>query len=1086
MTSPFEHHGSVVAFEGPEDAISTQLRLLPTSPNILIVPSLQQFIKTDYQQSPFDVRSHILRIHKAASDRGEFARAFLQSSTPNNKRLVFMNGGTARAQVECISGISKYHTDGDVAKAESIFNELVQGGVAGLQSQSNIGFGSESRRSAVTRKENNERGRGIPNDPVSKAMRAADALDIETASLQPNNELDLTVPTRPRSTSVPICRMVDEWDAAPFYVFGTRESSQTPSLQQGEISITHDLEVLNSYSNHTDRNSRIASWRSMNPDGARAALTNGPPSSPSCIGEEYPKSPWPPSSNDVLTLRSTGNESIPATPTIIGEAVVLDIRTSISTTCHKRTKSVDRIYANATRNQDISLCQYPQPPQAQDNNSDESSTRSSILGPDEKPRPRSKFFSEIPRSVFNKPSKAALRRGPPPPLNLRTSVRRSPIYADKATNPRYQYVHQSTGTESVYVDRGTDAEYRQTCLNTEDGTEFDSNVHSATVLPMVEDLVIYFKGEEPSSRLEATIQAFQEGKYPVSEPSLKKFQGNNERISNSNVRDLESTTTRNGTSMSDRDSEEVDSIYQPMSDEYDPFAAHENCLQPPSWPPRQKTSRRSTSIPTAAPPTPAHTPPPTAKKPDKRFHEFTTTGFWTAVSMQNSLRCVLNVYFPPEDTGYHQFNFPLLPELSSLWKPVFRETQHDSPRKQRRRIDLILAIGAQKGVDREFLGAITGSLEKLGTKPNGMTRSGRLDLRYLIANAMQSFTAQPLANQTQDNPFSNPLLLATLIIPHLETYMAAHSATRFLLLEYPPEHLTTVLALQRLVGLDLLKVAGILDSEANEPKPYTGFKAQPWTSPMSAHSNFKLSTMEEKARATLLAPKGLKSTPTPSFSRANFLLTSSATESEIASLISTIWKILVDVSPFYVPEGIAPKSPMLMDQETKRNAVNGSQHRPLAQTPLIDPSQQYAPLTSAAIMMGFREPTSPSNSNYVSSGTRTELNFPLPPSRIQNLDVPRSETPMRSSRASVAGSIRSIRTTRTMQSQRNKLRTLLGKDADVDRATIRLGRPASSVFSYDDDEFADEERKYMPLFGGSPSPRKGNSHKALKWLGLST
>ncbi len=86
---------------------------------------------------------------------------------------------------------------------------------------------------------------------------------------------------------------------------------------------------------------------------------------------------------------------------------------------------------------------------------------------------------------------------------------------------------------------------------------------------------------------------------------------------------------------------------------------------------------------------------------------------------------------------------------------------------------------------------------------------------------MQAFTAQRLTHQSNENPFTNSYLLATLIMPHLETYLAAHSEVRFLLLEYPPEHLSTILALQKLVGVDIMKVAQIVDSHAKEPLPFT-------------------------------------------------------------------------------------------------------------------------------------------------------------------------------------------------------------------------------------------------------------------------
>ncbi|RXG50577.1 hypothetical protein VDGE_30292 [Verticillium dahliae] len=95
--------------------------------------------------------------------------------------------------------------------------------------------------------------------------------------------------------------------------------------------------------------------------------------------------------------------------------------------------------------------------------------------------------------------------------------------------------------------------------------------------------------------------------------------------------------------------------------------------------------------------------------------------------------------------------------MGGLWKPVFRNAGAESPRNGQRRIDQILA------------------LEKLGVKSGEVSRSGRLDFRYLVANAMQAFTAQPLANQTHENPFTNPYLLATLIVPHLEPYFVIHN-----------------------------------------------------------------------------------------------------------------------------------------------------------------------------------------------------------------------------------------------------------------------------------------------------------------------
>lgn len=141
---------------------------------------------------------------------------------------------------------------------------------------------------------------------------------------------------------------------------------------------------------------------------------------------------------------------------------------------------------------------------------------------------------------------------------------------------------------------------------------------------------------------------------------------------------------------------------------------------------------------------------------------------------------------------------------------------------------------------------------------------------------MQAFTALPLTNQTSDNPFTNSYLLATLLIPHLETYLALHSEIRYLLLEYPPEHLPTVLALQKLVGVDLIKVAQIVDSTNKERLPFTQIGG-PSAGPKTEAKSPKLSPRSPNSEFTV--------------SNANFLLTSTATAKDIAKFVSTVWNI---------------------------------------------------------------------------------------------------------------------------------------------------------------------------------------------------
>ncbi|RYP61724.1 hypothetical protein DL769_007586 [Monosporascus sp. CRB-8-3] len=508
-------------------------------------------------------------------------------------------------------------------------------------------------------------------------------------------------------------------------------------------------------------------------------------------------------------------------------------------------------------------------------------------------------------------------------------------------------------------------------------------------------------------------------------------------------------------------------LHQPHEDEDDPFASHGNYLQPYTTEKQNMLARISPTRP-SKPPTPAQTPPPhIAQSQNTCFYDLNTTNCRTAVDIQDSLRSLLGTYFVSGGAGHQQTPFPPPSESNGIWRPVFEKTGPSGSGVNKRRIDLILAIGAQEPVDDQFVGALSGALEKLDTKPDGITRSGRLNLSYLVANAMRTFSTQPSSDQALDSPFTDPCLLATLVIPFLETYMAVHSKTQFLLLEYAPEHLATVLAMQQLIGGDLLKVAGILDDGAGELRP--------GPSGVEARKRRGAATMPD-AR---LLDSGTSSRTTPSFSKADFLLTSSATESEIATLISAVWKILVDRSPSYIPDG-APRI-SLAARDSLQNPGGGSENGPLTQSPLIESGIRYKPLDSAAVIMGFQRQSSTSASH---GGGRPE-----PPASRPRPRVPRAPSPAKSSRSSIVGTIKK-------SSRRANLGSVLGRGPDVDdgSAAARPNPASSSCDPFEDDQddddedgrFAAEERKYMPLFMRRRETRRGNSRKALKFLGLST
>ncbi|KAI0809695.1 hypothetical protein GGR55DRAFT_161304 [Xylaria sp. FL0064] len=1054
-----EYHGSLVAFEGPQDIISTQLRLLPNSSKLLILPSFQYFVKESNADSRFDARSLILRTHAACHARAEMARAFLRDSTPDNKRLAFMNGGAISARMNCISAISKHETHGDAIKAEAIFNELIQHGTAGLKRQSRPEQTPGLISGGLAATDVNEQENDIPEDPNSKAMRAADALYLETSFLE-TDEFDFMTAIRPRSISVPALPVTDELqDAAPFYVFGPTESNEQPQMQ-GE------------------------NWPTAAAGGEQPTDINAVPRSPSCVSERYPYDPLRPTS--AVGPPHAAVESVPSSPVLLGEARIVDIRSPMQPR-HKRLRSVDRIYATAIRNQDISLCNFPQSTLAKLEEHVQSGTHEEDSGLPQKPVLRSNYYSET-YPTFVRPNRAIVRKGLPPPLTLDTEgARQSVSFVSHSIGERNDTEEDTLADHTPNVSE-TRTEHSGSFLNLGDDFESGADGPFETVLPMIEDLVIHFKGEETDPQLEAMIRAVQNSvSRNFMSPLLTELKGSMNQLLTPKSRISAVNPAEKDIFYSQQTSLEVTPVYDP--DEYDPLVSEGNCLGGPTsgiLPAQDVSNRPRDTIVISTPPTPARTPPPrTDSLPNKLFHDFDITECKTAICIQNALRSILNVYFPPENIGYHQFSFPLLPELSSFWRPVFREIPSKDSNATRK-IDLILAIGAQKSASKTLLGSISNSLEKLGREADGSSRSGRLDLRYLIANAMQAFTSQPLANQTQDNPFSNPVLLATLIIPHLETYIAAHSTTRFLLLEYPTEYLSTVLSLQHLIGVDLLKIAGIIDAETSDPKSYRDHRKQ------SLHtvSSSPTSSPSRGVSAVLISPKVSKPkveaseqmcTSQPPFSKANFILTSAAGESEIATFISTIWKILIDISDSYIPA-----------------AVTVAHWKGNAQDHLLSPSssfitkEQYTPLLSAAVLLGFAQPPEDEQQqkphqqgtrlNYVSSGTYADL----PTSRQ------RPVTPIKPSKTSTfrsSSATRSPRTPRTAHNQRNKLKHLLGHEAAAFTAAgdaeTEDAIPYHEFDGEEDNGFWAEERKYMPLWSHQNGLRKANSRKALKWLGLS-
>ena len=277
-----------------------------------------------------------------------------------------------------------------------------------------------------------------------------------------------------------------------------------------------------------------------------------------------------------------------------------------------------------------------------------------------------------------------------------------------------------------------------------------------------------------------------------------------------------------------------------------------------------------------------------------------------------------------------------------------------------------------------------------------------MKISYLLANAMQAFTAQPLANQTSDNPFTNAYLLATLIVPHLETYLALHSEIRYLLLEYPPEHFRTVLALQKLLGVDLMKIAQIVNSNSSEHLPFTHLRG------------ISIGSKSEESPTRLLSPSS-RSSSNISVSKANYLLTSTASDKDIAKFVSTVWNIPNEVFHY------ASSQPSTSHESKRR--PNTSPLRPRGDS--FSPFPKVSPLSPLSL--------------------RTK--GPLPPTQDSSASTRRA-----ASRTETFGTLKPAK------SRRSRSRS---------RGNARMLPDAFSVMTFDandDSDFDMEERRLMPLF----------------------
>jgi len=327
---------------------------------------------------------------------------------------------------------------------------------------------------------------------------------------------------------------------------------------------------------------------------------------------------------------------------------------------------------------------------------------------------------------------------------------------------------------------------------------------------------------------------------------------------------------------------------------------------------------------------------------------------------------------------------------------------------------------------------------------------------------MQQFPGLPLTAQSVFNPRLNPTLLATLLVPQIEAYLASNTSIRLLILHYPEQHLATILALRKLLGSGLLNVAGILDSLASDPPPMSRPRTPITANPLSneaissrnkRHDSFKhtrtssITTLQGQAAlaGSIRAAIAAKPDSSISFAKADFLLPSTATDSEITTFLSGIWKVLMDKSSFYIPEP-EPK-PILIEK------------LPLPLTPAPTPSSTRD-RDDAYSSVSYRG-TKSKISRLTGSTANNSPRYP-----------PSTATSRRDYAPSVAPSTKTTASEKERKADREWENFYIGEEDSDDDAYDKMimGRSMARIVP--------EVRK-----GGMSAPQR-NKKKALKWLGL--
>jgi hypothetical protein len=684
-----ERSGKLVALEGDADTIATQLLLLPPSQKILVLPSLVEKLPQDIDASPFNARAFIQDVHAAFTERTETARAFLQSSTATHPRLVLMNGGSVTARTTCISRICENLTGGNLEGAESLLNDIVQDGITGLMPPEDVEFGGfDTKDPKVPEDEEVSEMDDIEEDPTTKAMKLADSLDRETAQLQAENEEMEPVSVGRQQIEENTRRSIYEEHLAEMPVTPTKPHIET--LRHADDIIRTIVTVPTRNKTINAKNGKLEPGFLLTTANSNHSLARPHQPADFTEGEDDDEQ----SDHGLISPGQQSFISVPHTPRVVcGEACIVDVQSPLrknSDQWIRKVKSVDRFRLGNIKVDSLR----------------------SVFEPDSRPKTSGgrvetnygrQDFPQLPRASFVRASQ--------------TTIKTKKSHTSNESAHSISSFHQSI---RVYVDRGTDAEEKEGSDEITTGERNPEKVAEEAfepVFPLVEDLIIHMTSHTSNEVFDSVLQSYINGTYPI--------------IPHTAPGDELAPTSITTISTSDHPQPQSQ-LEAESDDEFDPYSSHYDYSQNVKrWSGQKNSSMTDSAVHDLDPPTPSVTPPPPhTKSISNRFCDFSPINQNSVIGVQNSLRALLSLHFPAGEEGYTQHCFPVAPESDRLWKPVWRNEEHCSNGSEGRTVDLIVAFGCEDGVKKDFFDSISGHLERLGTKRDGLSRTGRLDIRY--------------------------------------------------------------------------------------------------------------------------------------------------------------------------------------------------------------------------------------------------------------------------------------------------------------------------------------------------------------------